>query len=215
MKKVLCLHGYSMNATWFHQWLYQIEQYMEHSVELVFAQGPHECNEQEVLALWQRLGVEAPLFRWRPGRHFCWFRYGNGGSYQGVEQSLEYLNKLIEQQGPFAGVFGWSQGVMMSLILLAEHQRQGRPLPFDWMVLGAGGLPKLEPWKSALQLPLTLPTLHIVGEQESATMRARCNTLLAECKQAELLLTPAGHQLPLDDEKSLRAIAAWLDKNIR
>ncbi|MDH5302242.1 MAG: serine hydrolase family protein [Gammaproteobacteria bacterium] len=214
MKKLLCLHGFSMNASWFEQWLRPIEAHMRQPVQMVFAQGPHECNETQVRALWQRLQVQAPLFRWRAGRHYCWFQYGDDGSYQEVEPTLQYLSQLIDEQGPFDGVFGWSQGAVMSLMLLADYQARQQPLPFQWMVLGAGGLPKCEPWQSRLRVPVTMPSLHVVGEQESLRMRRRIDELLAACSAGQQLLTPAAHQLPLQHEPSLRAIAQWMDEKI-
>jgi len=211
MKKLLCLHGYSMNERWFGQWMAQIQQHLQQPLALVIPCGPHECSEQEVLSLWQRLGVKAPLFRWRQGQHFCWFRYTPDGGYQGVEKSLSQLRRLIDEQGPFDGVFGWSQGAVMSLILQADYQLRQQPPPFAASVFGAGGLPAHAPWN---QVRIDQPSLHVIGREETLHMRRRADELFAHSSHPTQLLTPAGHQLPLADNDSLAAIAAWIDKNI-
>lgn len=58
---------------------------------------------------------------------FSWWNYQvdeeNGThSYSHVEESLEYVANICREQGPFDGVFGFSQGGMMANLMLQRHR---------------------------------------------------------------------------------------------
>jgi predicted esterase len=212
MKKVLCLHGYSMNADWMERWCRPLSLALGDEVEWIFPQGPYECSAEQVDALWTRLGVSMPLFRWQPGRHYCWFNYADNTRqrYLGAEASLQQLAETFQRHGRIDGVLGWSQGSMLAMMLLAERYRDTQsPFQFDWMVLGAGGLPA-QPWLSFLPQKIDFPALHVIGEQEQPAMRQRCDALAARFEDEQVLLTAEGHNMPLKSADSMQAMAAWM-----
>lgn len=108
-------------------------------------------------------------------------------SYEGVENSFEYLQKKIqnalEVYGRFDGFLGFSQGAVCSLlvtmthvvvsssILLSPKSLQGSiqlPAPPKFLVVIAGFIPRdvwNRPWAYNLS-PLELPSLHITGSKD-------------------------------------------------
>lgn len=97
------------------------------------------------------------------------------------EETLRYLRNILEKEGPFDGIFGFSQGAACGAILTALVEQpsldpifaapsenpdvQWPPAPFKFAVLSAGFYP-LDPRANACfngdTKPKT-PTLHVLG----------------------------------------------------
>lgn len=84
--------------------------------------------------------------------------------------ALEYLYDIMEQQGPFDGIIGYSEGATIAATLLLHEQRRfeetGKPTMFKCALFFAGW-PPLTPELDSLvladesDLMITIPTVHI------------------------------------------------------
>jgi pimeloyl-ACP methyl ester carboxylesterase len=74
------------------------------------------------------------------GPYLCYYDRHDTSS---IRSALDVLQDIIEEDGPFDGVIGFSQGAALAASLLLYHQLQTpqKPLPFKMAIFIAGGLP--------------------------------------------------------------------------
>ena len=78
-------------------------------IEFVPLNGPFEVVEVFEEAIQKKFN----------GPFYGWVKYHHDiGEIEGASEALEYWTKFIEEQGPFDGIFGFSQGTFMARILL-------------------------------------------------------------------------------------------------
>ena len=59
-----------------------------------------------------------------------------------MAQAVEYLEELLEDEGPFDGIFGFSQGAALTLSYFYQHQQAGdSPLPVKFACLFSTAMP--------------------------------------------------------------------------
>lgn len=196
--RILALHGYGMNGAWMQQWLAPYAQRLGDRAVLVCADGPMEVPPAEVRAMLARFGMALPKARIAPAMNRCWYRASDDTPprYDGLEQSLAWLERFCAEHGPFDGLFGWSQGATMAALMAAAQQQGVGRFGIRWLVLGGGFMPAadaLQPWFSA---PLAFPSLHVVGRRDAVLLRRRAQALHGAFRAAEWLDTPLGHRLP-------------------
>jgi predicted esterase len=86
----------------------------------------------------------------------------------GWKESLDQLTHVLETEGPFDGVFGFSQGASMVSLLIAEQNRTGKHL-FDFAVLIGGFLPRMEEMRNLIVSGVAgtpVKTWHSFGEKD-------------------------------------------------
>lgn len=89
------------------------------------------------------------------------------------------MRKVLEEQGPFDGVWGFSQGAAMAAMLASLVERPSLhpvfaapgkdwpPPPFKFAIIGSGFLPmdpRCAPWFSP---KVETPSLHILGRADT------------------------------------------------
>jgi predicted esterase len=120
---------------------------------------------------------------------------------------MEMLYETVEEEGPFDGVIGFSQGATIACWFVLHHALK-KPLdpPFALfkfcLLFGAAGMPELlgvtldsDKLKEA---KIGIPSLHVCGQadeilDDSLALMKRC-----EDGTAELLLHKFGHTVPKD-----------------
>ncbi|OQS03251.1 serine hydrolase (FSH1) [Thraustotheca clavata] len=127
-------------------------------------------------------------------------------AYRGVNEAIEYIRGICETQGPFHGVFGFSQGGMFAGHLLAlEESNDPRRLGFSFGIFCAAG-PMTDPkFKIVPEQPLKAPTLHIMGEQDEVVAMNRSQELAEMFQDAQVFVHPGGHYIPTQKEPRM----AW------
>ncbi|TPW18397.1 MAG: ovarian cancer-associated protein 2 protein [Halothiobacillaceae bacterium] len=218
MKKMLCLHGYGMNSQWLQEWLWPIEQQLEGVVRFIHAQGPIVAPTEEVRAMAARFNAVLPESRIGEGKNWCWYRADDAKPpiYHGIEASLAYLANIVATEGPVEGVLGWSQGAVMAAILAGESATiANSPFGLRWAILCGGFRPGDRRFRPYFDRPLALPTLHVLGEQESEFMRQQGHKLYASFVDAQRLDTPVGHIMPVKYPAYMKQISAWIDNQVK
>ena len=202
-----------MNSDWFRQWLQPVEQGLQAKAEFVYAQGPIACPAYEVRAMVKQFQFKMPEARIGPNLNWCWYRATTAKPphYLGLDETLRYLCELIEREGPFDAVLGWSQGAVMAAIMAAQQQNGvGHNFGLKWLLLCGGFLPGDAKVKRLFEPAIQLPSLHVVGKLESDFMRQRGIKLHAAFHQADWLETPVGHVLPLKYPDYMNRISDWM-----
>jgi len=215
MKTIICLHGYSMNSEWLQSWLDPIQQRLGNDYRLLYPQGPIECPVEEVRAMTARFNMTLPEARIGKGKNWCWYRADEAKppTYHQIETTLDFLADYFLTHGPIEGVIGWSQGAVMTAILAALMQSENENnFSFNWAMLCGGFLPGDPRYRPLFAQPLTLPTLHVSGTQESDFMQQQATKMCAAFIDAERLDTPCGHIMPVKYPDYMNKIADWVIK---
>ncbi len=213
-KKMLCLHGYSMNEAWLAEWLTPLAAMTPH-VEFVIPCAPILAPEPEVRAMYQRLDMAVPERRIEEGKNWCWYRASTSKPplYQGVEESLLMLAELFEKTPGIDGVLGWSQGGAMAAILAALKLKAGDVrFNFNWLVICGGFVPDDARFSRYFEGGLALPSLHVIGAKESPFMREQGERLAKSFIDAETLITPVGHMMPVNSMKYMNKLSLWIEQ---
>ncbi|KAF8927567.1 serine hydrolase FSH [Dissophora ornata] len=115
--RILCLHGYTQNSISFTKKTAVFRKALKDIADLVYVTAPHivpiptlstpEEREDDQL---ENLEPEAVPYGW-------WTSSPERPQYKGFDQSLAGLREVLEKQGPFDGVMGFSQGASMASIL--------------------------------------------------------------------------------------------------
>jgi len=152
--KILCFHGSLGSASVMRQQATSAAAILAPYADLVFMDAPS-------LAL--------------GGRGWWQFNYDRNGKhvYEGWERTLQGVRKMFETQGPFDGIFGFSQGAILASILCGLRTNPN-PLnypytfQFDFAIL-VGGFMARDLDLSVVynnRAPYSLPSLHVVGRSD-------------------------------------------------
>lgn len=213
MKTIICLHGYAMNSEWLQTWLEPIQQRLGDEYLLRYPQGPIESPAEEVRSMTARFNALLPEERIGAGKNWCWYRADEAKppTYHQIETTLDFLADYFLTHGPIEGVIGWSQGAVMTAILAALRQHDPESnFDFNWAMLCGGFLPGDPRYRPLFAQPLTLPTLHVTGTQESDFMKQQATKMCAAFIDAERLDTPCGHIMPVKYPDYMNRIADWI-----
>ncbi|KAI3631399.1 hypothetical protein MIR68_010889 [Amoeboaphelidium protococcarum] len=206
MSKILCLHGYGQTADRFRRQVSAIRKQLAKQQNCVmdFLQAPHVVTEPEDESV--DLTEET----------FCWFRklQHNDGTWEycGLEQSIEFIKNYIADNGPFDGVFGFSQGAILVGILLAE-----RVIEVKFAVLVAGYKSALTQHRSLLSSNECIdypPTLHVFGQTDRVVACEASRELSTAFKSPQILEHIGGHLVP-QDSLNRRVIIDFITSHLR
>lgn len=127
-----------------------------------------------------------------------------------VDAAMEYIDEIVEEDGPFHGILGFSQGATMAFCYL-HYRLRTRPFdppfsPFACAVfISASGTAKdqstLLEYMASTGRSITIPTLHVYGKHDTDSEAAL--SMYEHCRPAgnsEFLLHSHGHAIPPDAE---------------
>ncbi|KAG7389405.1 Family of serine hydrolases 3 [Phytophthora boehmeriae] len=197
--RVLCLHGYRQDALKLRGRIAALRRTFKSSVEFVCLDAPFEVPYEpttEEHANSGETGENVKQLKW------CDFkRDEETGEFllERVEESLEYIASFVKTEGPFDGIFGFSQGgSMASMIMQRQLSTVDSPFSFRFAIFvsaGAIGDPKY-----ISDQKVDLPSLHIIGETDAVVGNDRSRKLMDIFVNPTLLMHPGGHYIPTNKE---------------
>jgi len=124
-------------------------------------------------------------------------------------------------EGPFDGVFGFSQGAALTGLLVGLRTANGpptaeRPLRFDFAIM-VGGFPSNDPDLAKLYVrpdSYALPSLHVFGRADGVVPSDDSRALAARFASPVLVEHAGGHVIPRE-ARARDAIRAFLEERIR
>ncbi|KAI1401768.1 serine hydrolase FSH [Hypoxylon fuscum] len=187
----LCLHGRGTSAQIFEMQTARIREALGRDHEFVFVNGTISTDPDG--------GAEAIT-----DEFFGYVAHN-------VEQDGELCDnmlELVESQGPFDGLMGFSEGGTVSAMMLVEDQRHGSfgglkcavffcaAPPFDPDLARTGVIKYTDPDKDGILL--TIPTAHIWSQNASVNEIKVHQALSKLCdeKVREVFLHDLGHDVP-------------------
>ena len=109
--RILCLHGYNGTSDVLSFQMRHFRQVFHEVIDFVFIDAQFECPEEPVKELKRFLEPGHSHFR-------SWLKFPQWNKDQrqspdvvtGLEEAVEYLADVMKSQGPFDGVWAFSQG---------------------------------------------------------------------------------------------------------
>ncbi|KAF1329776.1 Serine hydrolase, partial [Globisporangium splendens] len=138
-------------------------------------------------------------------QQFSWWNYQeneNGThSYSHVEESLEYVAAICREQGPFDGVFGFSQGGMLAHLMLQRHHENPENSPFAFSFgIFVSSPTSLDPHYGIVDYKLSIPSVHVIGETDVIVAPERCKKLTEGFVDPTVILHDGGHYIRTNKE---------------
>lgn len=135
-----------------------------------------------------------------------------------IEQHVfSYLHDYVTENGPFEGIIGFSQGAAFAGYLLTNFNKllslteENQP-PFKFFVAFSGfRLEALHLQELYEEYPITVPSLHVLGEQDTVVTESRVLSLYNSCQKEDriLLRHPGGHFVP-NSKKFVAQVCNWI-----
>ncbi|CAL3962097.1 hypothetical protein PZA11_000652 [Diplocarpon coronariae] len=135
------------------------------------------------------------------GSNFGDYSYTNSSA----QNALDYLYDIMEKEGPFDGIIGYSEGATVAATLLLHEQRryelEGR-LPMMKCALFFAGWPPMTPELDGIvladetDLTITIPTCHIIGSLDPYLAGSVALYNICDMDTAILFDHAKGHTLP-------------------
>ncbi|RHY38851.1 hypothetical protein DYB34_002877 [Aphanomyces astaci] len=137
-----------------------------HRTDFVVVDAPFPASGRPEQGIIDFFGEEGPYFEWWEAFERTKFNYPGWG------ESLAYLQNVVNTQGPFDIVLGFSQGASVATLLTAHYQAKNQKIPFKAVVLVCGlcprdGMPQhllVEP--GTTKYDLKIPSIHILGAKD-------------------------------------------------
>lgn len=146
-----------------------------------------------------------------------YYQYYDAHSAASLTLALAQLEHYAQEEGPFEGVLGFSQGATLAATYLARlsRDRPSQPLPFRCAIFFSGGIPfdphaldhgeikLLDP--KATQPLLQLPTAHVWGRNDSV-WPGSSEKLCALCQDPhkKVYIHDEGHSIPSGREEAVQ-----------
>ncbi|KAI8713674.1 FSH1 domain-containing protein [Fusarium sp. LHS14.1] len=127
--RFLCLHGYATSMDVLQEQMEPITAHLPSDWEYEFLEAGMEPTE-----------LMLPTLNQVPKPNYCWYNFPYPAD---VEDAYKRLASYVESEGPFDGVWGFSQGGSMAALLLLMHQAEnpGTPYPFKLAIFTSAFLP--------------------------------------------------------------------------
>ena len=220
--RLLCLHGHGSNSDITEMQLTSLQLQDVHGVscDRLEAELTHAASNATLAQLSER-----PFRTW-----FHWTKSSaDSFTTTNLEESLERIMAAVSKYGPYDGIYGFSQGAFMCSVVCNPAVWRGRfgldRCPFDFAILANAGLSDSlrsckvaqarasggEP-EAALELPLTIPSLHLIGALDPY-YRSQKSLASDLYTYAHTHVHAEGHELPLklvQDVQLTEALAGFL-----
>ncbi|KAJ2555796.1 hypothetical protein EV175_002188 [Coemansia sp. RSA 1933] len=126
----------------------------------------------------------------------------------GVDTSIAYLDGVLEKQGPFDGILGFSQGGLIAAVMCSvlEHRQSsdsiGHP-PFRFAIICSGYMLKDAEWQHLYEKPLSTPSLHLYGVLDPMIRFSRSMKLQRVFVNPKSTCSDGAHFIPKSQESIL------------
>ncbi|DBA87420.1 TPA: hypothetical protein ACH3X1_004466 [Trebouxia sp. C0004] len=133
-------------------------------------------------------------------------------TYRGWDTSKGFLEKIVQEQGPFDGIMGFSQGGACASTV-AALQRLGVMLqgaaPLKFAIFFAGALIRDRNLSYIYKEKVTLPSVHIIGDKDY--VKEWSEFQLTKWQDPILIRHPRGHVIPRLEGEKLKVMRTFLE----
>ena len=130
---------------------------------------------------------------------------------EALQRVLDRIYRIVDEQGPFDGIIGNSEGATIAATFLVDHlqkvAKKERRADLRCAVFISGGPPYTKDGKDVLLADergqmITIPTCHIIGWNDSVIDSALALYHLCDEDSATIVDHGKGHLVPHDEDSS-------------
>lgn len=135
------------------------------------------------------------------------FSYFDPESVPASLQAVQDLERFIKKEGPYDGILGFSQGMMLACTLLMRYVQEKKPLPFkcaiffsprmaplDYVDLGKGIFTEISPTEAMEKIGI--PTTLVWGSMDPFVAKAIELQQLFQRETLSTVVHEGGHEIP-------------------
>ncbi|CCG81333.1 Dihydrofolate reductase [Taphrina deformans PYCC 5710] len=201
MTRILFLHGYTQSGNTLRHKTGALSKALSKYAEISYPTGIHKLempdptNEEERERL-AKLGNE------EGEGSFAWWRADHDRKeFVGLQETVDSMKRILETEGPFDGVMGFSQGGGFAAILTSLLERPNKMLdtthpPFKFAVIFSGFRSYFPQHEFLYQPKIQTPMLHVIGKVDPIVTPERSQDLVDASGHAETLVHPGSHFVP-------------------
>lgn len=220
--RILMLHGYTQSGDVFKDRTGGVRKSLKQIAELIYCDAPFDVPKFSTTKTATETNNENVAENTEQASKGWFTKTAESDPVRDVEKSLDYLNDVFKQQGPFDGVWGFSQGATMTHFLAntilqkAETVANSREsIQFKFAILTAtsrsshadrSGFNRFYRKESKL----AIPSLHIIGKADKITDCERALELTEYYDNPRVYLHEQGHFIP-GDKESKQVYAEFLN----
>jgi acetyl esterase/lipase len=212
MLRILCLHGYHGSAGILRDQMGSLAAGLDSLADFVYVNAP--ILQADDFGWWHAVPADDSAMRGDPGVP------PGARRYKGWTRTRDWIADLFEKQGPFDGVFGFSQGAALTGMLVGLRAPDGvptteKPLAFGFAMM-VGGFLSADPDLAGLygsKESYALPSLHIIGRSDGIVPSEDSKALAAKFKEPLILEHGGGHVIASTPEIR-KQVASFLEARI-
>lgn len=137
-------------------------------------------------------------------------RQGDTVTYGRFDESMQTLLEFVQQNGPFAGIFGFSQGSIVAALLC--HMMESPP--FKMAVLCSGPLPRDHAKRRYISGKSKVPALTVIGNFDRIVTPEMSLQLAACFEKSEVVRFDGGHRVPSADQEARQSIVDFIKRHL-
>ncbi|CAD8131412.1 unnamed protein product [Paramecium pentaurelia] len=208
-KKILCLHGNGANKE-FHS--YQLRQFEKEfqDLEFITLDGPISIKRnvhvsQVVIPQnFAKMIENKPLFTWGN-----FLKLNNSNIDAVFQESLDYVIRILREQGPFYGVLGFSQGsaVAARLATLLQNKEVDLGYEFNYFIFSSGSMMNLP---NGRLIFCKIPSIHFIGINDF--LYDRSLGLSTQFLNPLVILHDQGHKVPFLSRQQIQLLKQFFNK---
>ncbi|KAG1670653.1 Esterase OVCA2 [Nymphon striatum] len=215
---ILCLHGYRQNAKAFKEKTGSFRKILKKYAEFVIVDAPFRINPDDDTE------TEDTVQRgwwFNEPRKFSAITYCD--TSMGMDESIEFVKKVLIEEGPIDGIMGFSQGAALAAIISSlkakgESARFKRNLKLNpnsssdgvfrsyiantfWFTILVSSFKSRCSLHEDLYSPtIFIPSLHVYGEGDEVVHTDMSEEVCYHFDQPTRLIHPGGHYIPADSK---------------
>ncbi|XP_076820089.1 esterase OVCA2-like isoform X1 [Clavelina lepadiformis] len=190
--KVLCLHGYRQTEKIFRDKTGALRKILKKYCQLVYITAPNvipsaDNDEENSKQTGWWFSTENKLYVAQDVTDCC----------VGFKESLETVCQILKQDGPFDGIIAFSQGAcLLSIICSLKEKGDERFQNLKFAVFFAGFKSRQSQHKCYYEVPITIPSLHVIGDTDQVIQKEMSDDLLDAFTNKTIVRHTGGHFIP-------------------
>lgn len=193
--RILCLHGYRQTGTTFREKTGAFRKLLKKHAEFVFVTSPVRVPP---------LTPGSDGGDKEDGGCGWWFSQPNdyfkaqdeSECVKGYNDSLKAVVDFVNENGPFDGLLGFSQGGAMLGLLCGLQQQGNLPFSFKFAIFASAFKSRSSPHQPLYSEKIALPSLHVFGEEDQVIQKHMSDEFLQYFHEPQTLVHPGGHFIP-------------------
>ncbi|KAJ1662229.1 hypothetical protein IW140_006093 [Coemansia sp. RSA 1813] len=202
--KILCLHGFGESGELFRIRSRNFRRIVEDHAELVYLDAHLDIANLHLTAA--DLDKDNSMHKDFTNLAWWWARKSKTTEYRGLEKAFAQVGKVLNEQGPFDGILGFSQGACLGIIisaLLDSRAKDGSGFgievnhpPIKFMVLAGAFLLSEPNYQYLYATKLNIPSFHMSGEYDTVITREEAHAANRIFENPVVFDFVGGHYIP-------------------